>query len=115
MKVSVFSESVRALVDYRSGGYCEVCSVPCSGAGQYHHRRARGMGGSRDPRSGSASNCLFLCLPDHEWVERFGRDVARDKGWLVRQGVDPAQVPVWRFDRWVLLTDTGDLLEVEAA
>ena len=36
-------------------------------------------------------------------------------GWLVRQGVDPAVVPVFRYLRWVLLDDNGGITPVEVA
>jgi hypothetical protein len=35
------------------------------------------------------------------------RESAREFGWLVRQGHNPADVPVYRQGRWVLLDDHG--------
>ena len=113
MSVSAFSDVVRARVMARSGGYCEICHAECSETGQYHHRRPRGMGGSRNPVSGRAANCLFLCPADHDHIERMERAEARDNGWLVRQGHNPADVPVWRRRRWVLLDDEGGIAPVE--
>ena len=109
MSVSAFSEVVKARVMARSGGYCEICHCDCSELGAFHHRRPRGSGGSRDPRSGGAANCLLLCPADHDRIERLERAEARDRGWIVRQGQDPAEVPVWRNRRWVLLDDEGGI------
>lgn len=61
---------------------------------QIHHRRPRGMGGSRDPQTNSLANLLLLCEDCHAWVESH-REQALELGLLVRQGVDPASVPVW--------------------
>lgn len=112
MSVSQFSDVVKARVMARSGGFCEVRAAGCWDEGsQLHHRRARGMGGSRDPRSGGAANALSVCLPCHAHAES-NRDEARDMGWLVRQGVDPAVVPVFRYRKWVLLDDNGGITPV---
>lgn len=70
MSVSAFSDVVRARVMARSGGFCEVRVNGCWDEGsQYHHRRPRGMGGSRSSVSGGAANCLFVCLPCHNALE----------------------------------------------
>lgn len=107
MRVSAFSDVVRARVMARSGGFCEARISGCwDEASQLHHRRARGMGGSKDPRTGGAANAAAVCLPCHDHLERH-RTEARGLGWLVRQGADPAQVPVYRYRQWVLLDDQG--------
>lgn len=113
MSVSAFSVLVKARVMARSGGFCEVRTQHCWDEGsQTHHRRARGMGGSRDPRTGGAANALTVCLPCHDHLEK-NRTEARENGWLVRQGTDPATVPVYRYRRWVLLDDQGGIAPVE--
>ena len=113
MSVSAFSDAVRARVMARSGGFCEARIPGCRDeASQIHHRRPRGAGGSRDPRTGQAANGYALCLPCHDYIER-NRAEARDKGWLVRQGADPREIPVFRYRRWVLLDDEGGIRPVE--
>ena len=108
MSVSEFSATTKARVMARSGGFCEVRAGGCWDEGaQYHHRRPRGMGGSKDPRTGGAANALLVCLPCHQHLETTQRGEARDRGWIVRQSADPRQVPVFRYGRWVLLDDEG--------
>ena len=115
MSVSAFSDVVRARVMARSGGFCELRAVGCWDEGsQLHHRRARGMGGSKSPATGQASNALTVCVPCHMHAES-NRELALDRGWLVRQGADPARVPVWRYRRWVFLDDEGGICPVEVA
>lgn len=113
MSVSEFSDVVRARLMARSGGFCEVRVSGCwDEASQAHHRRPRGLGGSRNPQTGQASNGLMVCLPCHDYLER-NRIVARDNGWIVRQSADPALVPVHRYRRWVLLDDQGGIAPVD--
>jgi hypothetical protein len=73
---------------------------------EWHHRRPRGMGGSRDRATNSPANALLLCGRCHRICEQH-REVARQHGYLVRQGVDPGGVAVWRWGQWVHLDDTG--------
>ena len=110
MSVSEFSDVVRARLMARSGGFCEVRVAGCwDEASQAHHRRPRGLGGSKNPTTGQASNGLMVCLPCHQHLETVERAEARDRGWLVRQGADPAEIPVYRYRRWVLLDDEGGI------
>lgn len=66
------------------------------------HRRARGMGGSRQADTNAPQNGIVLCGSAtsaggcHERVERL-RAEARDHGWTIRQGDDPLLVPVVHF------------------
>jgi 5-methylcytosine-specific restriction protein A len=71
-----------------------------------HHRRPRRMGGSQLPDTNAPQNLLLLCPPCHETVES-QRTVAYEGGWLVRQGDDPAVVPVLVLARLVRLTAEG--------
>lgn len=113
MSVSAFSDVVRARVMARSGGLCEVRTFHCwDESSQLHHRRPRGLGGSRSPVTGQAANALAVCLICHDYLET-NRELSRDRGWLVRQGADPRQVPVYRYRRWVLLDDEGGIAPVE--
>lgn len=105
-----FSKKVRAVVTDRAAGRCELCGVTEAGL-QYHHRRPRGMGGSRRADTNQASNCALLCPKCHCLIES-NRTEAKKRGWLVRQGHNPAQVPVFREGRWVLLDDHGCVVPV---
>lgn len=55
------------------------------------------MGGTRDPAAGSVANGVLLCGSGttgcHGWIETH-RAESLEAGWLVRQGVDPATVPI---------------------
>lgn len=64
------------------------------------------MGGSSDPITNRPVNLVLLCQKCHRWVESH-RPAAREAGWLVWQGFDPAPVVLWLPDRRVLLTNTG--------
>ena len=99
-----FSKAVRELVQARSGGFCEVCGV--GAVEQAHHRRPRGAGGSKAADTNNIANCLGACTQCHSMIES-RREFALDRGWLVRQGHDPAEVPVVWQGTWVQLTDEG--------
>ena len=103
--MSGFSKPVRDLILARSKGGCEVCFF--GQVEQLHHRRARGMGSTRRPESNMAANGLAVCAADHLMIES-NRELALDRGWLVRQGHDPAEVPMLRHGAdWVLLQENG--------
>lgn len=88
------------VVHQRSGWMCEHCHQ--RRAAQQHHRRPRGMGGTRRPDANCAAALVDLCLECHGLVES-ERAWARDHGWLIRQTADPATERVWLGGRWVLL------------
>lgn len=92
------------LVLKRSRGVCEVCG---SLGEQIHHRKPRGMGGSKDPAINSPANLLLLCSRCHAGVES-DRDDARERGLLVRFDSLPTVTPVLLQRGRVLLTDEGD-------
>ena len=72
-----------------------------------HHRRPRAMGSSKRRDTNLASNCLGVSMACHEFVESH-REMAQDKGWLVRQAFDPADVPVQiHGSEWRLLREDG--------
>ena len=104
-----FPRSVRDIVDRRANGACERCGL-ASVAYQHHHRRPRGMGGSTAPDTNLVSNALFVCVPCHNEIEA-NREDALKYGWLVRQGHDPAGVPVFRRGEWALLADNGTVIK----
>lgn len=102
--------AVRRLVKERSGGRCESCDTILSGFASVHHRIARGMGGSRDPKLNLPSNLLVLCGSGVSGCHGFTesrREEAYRHGLLVRRGDDPAVVPVMYRGAWVLLVDDG--------
>lgn len=110
-KAKQIPRTVRDLLKERSGGVCEV-RVACEGspAAQMHHRRPRGMGGSRDGLTNLPSNLLHICFACHHHIETHRLD-ALDNGWLVRQGAQPQEISVVTYNgRWRLSdTDTSYL------
>lgn len=105
--MSAVPAKTREAVYERAGYCCEVCHVYARG-GSLHHRRPRGMGGSKDPATNQASNLILLCGSGvtgcHGRIES-NRAESIDAGLLVRQGVDPAAVPVDLHIGRVYLTD----------
>ena len=89
--------AVIAEVNERAAEHCEICGWPALRV-QYHHRQARGMGGTGDEqlraeRVDVAVN-LLRCHPRcHAWAHAHGEQ-ARKHGWIVPRGADPADVPV---------------------
>lgn len=101
----VFSRTTRQAVYIRAWFGCERCGR--DDGLQVHHRRPRAMGGTQDAISRSAANALLLCVTCHGWVEG-NRRAAAGRGWLVRQGIDPATVEVMIYGRgWVRLGVDG--------
>lgn len=101
----------------RAGRRCELCGGPLSGLGGWskHHRRRKGMGGSRLPWINDVTNLLLLCGSGitgcHGRVESH-RTEAYEVGWLLRDGEHPAEVPVLIHARGsVYLTPDGDYQE----
>ena len=104
-EVMKFTEKVRKEIVARANGRCESCGSIAM-YNQIHHRRPRGMGGSRDPLSGSAANGLFVHPACHSKIES-DRKQALENGQLVRQGMDPSTVPVKIGISWYLLDHLG--------
>ena len=97
------------VVQARSGGWCE--RDQCGNPGQqFHHRAARGMGGSRSPKVHAPSNLLHLCGPCHAWVES-NRAQARHTGLLVPAGVVAESWPVHTRHGVVFLLNSGGVAE----
>lgn len=99
-----FSPAVRDIIADRSGGLCEVCGVDAGV--QFHHRRPRGMGGTKRVSSASASNGLHVCGACHRLIESY-RTVAKMLGWLVPTAADPTSRSVLYRGRWARLGDDG--------
>ena len=107
-RTGAFDAKLRELVYTRAAGKCERCGTP--GQMQYHHRRPRGMGGTRRTDTAGAANALLLHPSCHEWVER-NRAAALDQGFLVTQQHDPAAIPVRLWNGWCLLTPDGGYID----
>lgn len=96
----------RAAVYERAGWSCEICGKSLAGVDwSLHHRRPRQMGGNRSPWINAPTNLLLLCGSGttgcHGLVES-NRRLAYESGWLVRAGLDPAEVPVEIRNRGLL-------------
>lgn len=107
------TQQVRNQVYERSQGKCEWCGQPPSWGSSVHHRKPRGMGGSRKVHVNAAANLLFLCGSGvtgcHGWVES-NRQEAVTYGLLVPRPAFPATTPIfYRRKRWVLLQDDGSV------
>ncbi len=106
-----FSKQVRDRILERSQGQCEICGL--AAPEQIHHRRPRGSGGSKAADTNRAANGLAICSSCHAIVES-RREFALDRGWLVRQGYSPVNVPVVFHGSWALLTDDGGVFRPPA-
>lgn len=109
-----FSERTRRIIFSRS----EVAGVPTceiqvrclrAPAVQIHHRRPRGMGGSKRVETNSPSNGLAACERCHSHVESH-RLEALEHGWVVPQHQDPRIKPVLVRGFKVYLDDDGQKL-----
>lgn len=102
----------RRLAVERSMGRCEVCGGSLNDwyGASVHHRRPRGMGGSRDPATNAASNLIVLCGSGttgcHGDIER-NRVRSRRNGLIVGSRMKPIEIPVLLRGEWWLLTDDG--------
>jgi hypothetical protein len=97
---------VRAKVIERAESRCERCGRWCDTSQGFYslqHRRARGMGGSRDPITNSAVNLTLLCghatQPDHchSYIEAHAYHAA-EHGWRVAQHRSPAATPIRHWE-----------------
>ena len=92
---------VANIVRDRAQGRCEGCGAYADT--ELHHRVFRSRGGAHSPQ-----NLIALC----GWGNHTGCHGAAHsgrlgaaRGWAVHSWHNPAEVPVWRFDAWWLLTD----------
>jgi 5-methylcytosine-specific restriction protein A len=91
MKAKQIPAAVRKALRDRSRGLCEIHGD--HPAHHAHHRRPRGMGGSRDEVTNSLENLLHINAVCHAWIESY-REEALKNGWIVRQSQDPRLRPV---------------------
>ena len=108
-----WTQDVRAAVQARSQGRCEIQSPDCLGpATNVHHRLPLRMGGSSNPAVRTAANGLNVCGHGntsgcHRWLDHNAAE-AGDAGWKLRAGSDPAAEPVIIAGRGLTwLTDDG--------
>ena len=88
---------------------CEVM-IPgvCGGlAEHWHHRQLRSQGGEH-----VVVNGIGICHDCHDYIHGHPSE-SYDNGWLVHGWDDPADEPVLRRGRWVLLHEDGTTTEVE--
>lgn len=116
MSVAAFDQAVRLVAQQRASDACEVRVLDdCLWGGgrglprSLQHRRARGMGGSRDHELGQAPNALVVCGDGvrgcHGWIEDHPAK-ATEYGWRLGPGEDPRTTPVRLWDgREVYLGD----------
>lgn len=92
----------------RCAGSCEGCGATLDWNGEAHHRRAKGAGGSSDPKIHDLSNLLMLnrrCCHDAATNAQAWTKV---NGLRVPNAGVPLAVPVlYRGRRWVWLEDDG--------
>lgn len=105
------TQETRQQVMTRALFRCEKCGDWLQGAMSIHHRRPRGMGGTKRTETNFTSNLMALCGTGttgcHGWIEN-NRQEAYEKGWLVSQRDEPTQVPVKSFlYGWIYLDDEG--------
>jgi 5-methylcytosine-specific restriction protein A len=119
-----FSVETIQLIEARSQFNCEVmaqnvCQIQ---AHTIHHRRPRGMGGTRREATNFAGNGMAVCMACHAAIES-RRVWAITNGFLVRQRDDPHTIPVWwrcayeRYEgqpvrKYVLLNVAGGITEI---
>lgn len=106
----------RAVVLQRDEFTCVRCGKAIDypfGDYSIHHRRARGMGGSKRPETDLPANLVLLCGSGttgcHHAVES-DRLRATADGFLVSQWADPELIPVRTYRGKVLLSNDGMLV-----
>lgn len=94
-------EHVAQAVIARAGGACEVMNpFTCTGSGDHlHHRKISG-------REHTVENVVSVCSADHRWIHDHPAK-SYEQGWLVKMNHDPAETPMSRRGRVVLLDSEG--------
>lgn len=109
---SEFTPKQRQACWQRAQGHCEVCGARLREKGwNLHHRRGRGMGGTRIPIT--CADGLVVCGMGntegcHGYIEaHFGW--ALERGYKVRRNghLNPSEVPVFWRGEWVLFNHDG--------
>lgn len=105
------TKSVRTTVLERDLHVCQRCGEYV-GISDYsiHHRRPKGMGGSKDPATNLPANLITLCgsgtTKCHGWVESHRSD-ALYEGFILHQAVVPELRPVKTYRGWIRLDNEG--------
>lgn len=100
-----FSSKTKKLLLARAKDLCEYCGKPCPTA-QYHHRRPRGMGGTKRLDSGNPENGVVVHLHCHAAIES-DREQSLFLGFLVWQSHEPLTTPILINGHWYLLNADG--------
>jgi len=84
----------RQIVQGRAFGRCERC-LTVELNGDHHHRRVRGMGGSKAPDRHDPANLVWLCRGCHDWAHS-NPVAAAEAGFIVPRssGRHPLEVPI---------------------
>ena len=107
------TQVVRDAVYGRDGMHCVMCGGDYALA--LHHRAGRRMGGTRRPEVNSPANLVLLCNDHcHPYVEQ-NRELAEDRGYIVRGQADPSLIPLVWHGIWVLLGHDGSVHETDVA
>lgn len=107
-----FSDKTKEAIWERAKGRCEICGSLAL-YHQIHHRRPRGMGGSKDPVVGGISNGILVHPHCHASIES-QRETAKKNGWLVSQFADPETTPFKKYDGWAMLNQDGTYTMVQS-
>ena len=100
-KVRVFMRDVESCAKCGRGLLFELA--------QFHHRAARGMGGTSLQAVSYPSNAVALCPACHAWIESH-RSIAELQGFLVRKPREPHTVPIKHAHwGWVVLNIDGSV------
>jgi hypothetical protein len=75
---------VIAEVETRAGWECEACGFTISDKPEFHHRRARGMGGSSAQLLDVAVNLIRIHQRCHAWIHAHPA-VSRKHNWIIRR------------------------------
>jgi len=95
----------------RSRGRCEACPADLAPGWEAHHRLAKRIGGSRDPRIHELSNLLALNRDCHAAATN-AEPWTKANGLRVPNAGFPLAVPVlYRGRRWVWLEDDGRVVD----
>ena len=100
-----FSAATAALIEARAKGRCEYCGREAP-TWQIHHRRPRGMGGTKRPGTAGAANGVLTHHWCHTRIER-ERAESREIGFLLYQGDTPEMIPILINQEWVRLNNDG--------
>jgi len=106
-----FTEKTRGQIKERAEGRCERCGSMVRDS-HIHHRKPRGMGGTKRHGSCTTANGLFLHPSCHYYIENHRKE-SKEMGFILGQTEDPVLVPVFTFNGWVLLDIEGGLTKIE--